>query len=151
MRPQALFGIAGLDPTVHAVWWSLSLNTLLFFVVSIFSFPTPLERLQGAQFVNVFDHSSGPAHGWSASQGRTEDLMIMSQRILGATEAKAFFKREAAQQGRMGVPPVPTQEFVQALERELAASVGAATANAMISQIIGGQAIAVEDLMAVAD
>jgi hypothetical protein len=151
LRPQALFGITGLDPTVHAVWWSLSLNMLLFFVVSIFSFPTPLERLQGAQFVNVFDHSSGPAHGWSASQGRTEDLMIMSQRILGAAEAQAFFRREAVQQGRMGVPPVPTPEFVQALERELAASVGAATANAMIGQIIGGQAISVEDLMAVAD
>jgi hypothetical protein len=42
-------------------------------------------------------------------------------------------------------------EFVQALERELAASVGAATANAMIGQIIGGQAISVEELMAVAD
>ncbi|MEH6646838.1 ATP-binding protein [Sulfitobacter sp.] len=151
LRPEALFGITDLDPVVHAVWWSLSLNTLFFFVVSIFSFPTPLERLQGAQYVNVFDHSSGPARGWSASEGGAEDLMIMSQRILGATEAQAFFVAQALQQGRVGGPPVPTPEFVQALERELAASVGAATANAMISQIIGGQAISVEDLMAVAD
>jgi len=151
LRPEALFGITGLDPVVHAVWWSLSLNTLFFFVVSIFSFPTPLERLQGAQYVNVFDHSSGPARGWSASEGGAEDLMIMSQRILGATEAQAFFVAHALQQGRVGAPPVPTPEFVQALERELAASVGAATANAMIGQIIGGQAISVEDLMAVAD
>ena len=150
-RPQALFGITGLDPTVHAVWWSLSLNTLLFFVVSIFSFPTPLERLQGAQFVNVFDHSSAGARGWVASEGGVEDLMIMSQRILGAREARAFFVAQAAGQGRVARPPLPTPEFVQALERELAASVGAATANAMIGQIIGGQAISVEDLMAVAD
>jgi Na+/proline symporter/nitrogen-specific signal transduction histidine kinase len=151
LRPQALFGITGLDPTVHAIWWSLSINALLFFVVSIFSFPTPLERLQGAQFVNVFDHSTGPARGWAASEGGAEDLMIMSQRILGAMEAQAFFAAQAALQGRGGLPPVPTPEFVQALERELAASVGAATANAMIGQIIGGQAISVEDLMAVAD
>ena len=151
LRPEALFGIAGLDPTVHAVWWSLSLNALLFFVVSIFSFPTPLERLQGAQFVNVFDHSSGSAKGWSATEGGAEDLMIMSQRILGATEAQAFFGAQALAQGRVGLPPAPTPEFVQALERELAASVGAATANAMIGQIIGGQAISVQDLMAVAD
>ncbi len=151
LRPEALFGITGLDATVHAVWWSLSLNTLLFFLVSIFSFPTPLERLQGAQFVNVFDHSSSSARGWSASEGGAEDLMIMSQRILGAPEAQAFFARQALQQGRVGAPPAPTPEFVQALERELAASVGAATANAMIGQIIGGQAISVEDLLAVAD
>ena len=151
LRPLALFGIKGLDPTVHAVWWSLSLNTLLFFAVSIFTFPTPLERLQGAQFVNVFDHSSGPAQGWAASQGRTEDLMIMSQRILGATEAQAFFSQQALKQGRVGVAPAPSPEFVQALERELAGSVGAATANAMVGQIMGGQAISVEELMAVAD
>ena len=151
LRPLALFGIEGLDPTVHAVWWSLSLNALLFFAVSIFTFPTPLERLQGAQFVNVFDHSSGPAQGWAASQGRTEDLMIMSQRILGAAEAQAFFNRQALKQGRIGVAPAPTPEFVQALERELAGSVGAATANAMVGQIMGGQAISVEELMAVAD
>lgn len=75
----------------------------------------------------------------------------MSQRILGASEAKAFFEDQALQQGRTGAPPAPTPEFVQGLERELAASVGAATANAMIGQIIGGQAISVEDLMAVAD
>ena len=151
LRPQALFGITGLDPTGHAVWWSLSLNALLFFVVSIFSFPTPLERLQGAQFVNVFDHSSAGARGWIASEGGAEDLMIMSQRILGASEAQAFFRAHALRQGRMERPPLPTPEFVQALERELAASVGAATANAMIGQIIGGQAISVEELMAVAD
>jgi Na+/proline symporter/nitrogen-specific signal transduction histidine kinase len=151
LRPQALFGITGLDPTVHAVWWSLSLNMLFFFVVSIFSFPTPLERLQGAQFVNVFDHSRGPARGWVASEGGAEDLMIMSQRILGAAEAQAFFKAQALGQGRREAGPLATAEFIQALERELGASVGVATANAMIGQIIGGQAISVEDLMAVAD
>jgi hypothetical protein len=151
LRPQALFGITGLDPTVHAVWWSLSVNTLLFYAVSLATFPTPLERLQGAQFVNVFEHSSGNARGWSTTQGRVDDLMIMTQRILGAGEAQAFFDGQALRQGRVGVPPAPTPEFVQALERELAASVGAATANAMIGQIIGGQAISVEELMAVAD
>lgn len=151
LRPQALFGIGGLDPIVHAVWWSLSLNTLVFVAVSIFSFPTPLERLQGAQFVNVFERSTAAARGWVASEGEAEDLMIMSQRILGSAEAQAFFAAQAASQGRTENPPLPTPEFVQALERELAASVGAATANAMVGQIIGGQAISVEDLMAVAD
>lgn len=151
LRPQALFGITGLDPTVHAIWWSLSLNSLLFFVVSIFSFPAPLERLQGAQFVNVFEHSSGRARGWSATEGGAEDLMIMAQRILGAKEAQTFFTAQALAQGRTNASPAPTPEFVQALERELGASVGAATANAMIGQIIGGQAISVQELLAVAD
>ena len=47
--------------------------------------------------------------------------------------------------------PEPTPAFIDALERELAASVGAATAHAMVSQIVGGSAISVQDLLAVAD
>ncbi len=150
LRPQALFGIEGLDPTVHAVVWSLSLNTLSFVAVSIFSFPDPIERLQGAQYVNVLEHD-GPARSWTASVAGSEDLMIMAQRILGAAEAQTFFRKGADQQGRSGGLPEPTPSFVQALERELAASVGAATAHAMVSQIVGGTSVSVQDLLAVAD
>ncbi len=150
LRPEALFGIEGLDPTVHAVVWSLSLNTVVFGAVSLFTFPAPIERLQGAQFVNVFDHSS-PTRGWTASVAGSEDLMIMAQRILGAAEARAFFGAKARDQGSNEGLPEPTPEFVQALERELAAAVGAATAHAMVSQIVGGTSVSVRDLLAVAD
>ena len=150
LRPQALFGLSGLDPTVHALMWSLSLNTLVFATVSMFSFPHPLERLQGAQFVNVFDHSTS-ARSWNASAARSEDLMIMSQRILGAREAVAFFNAQSARQGLKEGLPEPTPDFISALERELGASVGAATAHAMVSQIAGGSAVSVKELLAVAD
>ncbi|MDF3413412.1 sodium:solute symporter [Sulfitobacter sp. M57] len=150
LRPRALFGIEGLDPTVHAVVWSLSLNTLVFTVISIFSFPEPVERLQGAQFVNVTDHA-GPSRVWTASVAGSEDLMIMSQRIMGAAEAQAFFRKQTQAQGLSGHLPEPTPAFIEALERELAASVGAATAHAMVGQIVGGSSISVQDLLAVAD
>ncbi|WP_299376479.1 sensor histidine kinase [uncultured Tateyamaria sp.] len=150
LRPQALFGIEGIDPTVHAVVWSLTLNITAFVAVSLVTFPDPLERLQGAQFVNVFDHST-QARGWDAALATSEDLMIMSQRILGADEAQRLFRAEANRQGMPGQLPEPTQGFLQHLERELAASVGAATAHAMISQLVGGASVSVQDLMAVAD
>ncbi len=150
LRPQAMFGIEGIDPTVHAVFWSLSLNLLAFTLVSIFTFPEPIERLQGAQFVNVLDHS-GTSRVWNASVAGSEDLMIMTQRILGAADAQMFFAGEARRQGLEGHLPEPTPDFIQALERELAAAVGAATAHAMVSQIVGGTSVSVQDLLAVAD
>lgn len=150
LRPQALFGITGLDPMVHSVMWSLTLNVSMFCIASLISFPTPLERLQGAQFVNVFDHSTGP-RGWTGSVAQSEDLMIMSQRILGASQAQAMFLREVALQGGRGQLPEPTPAFLERLERELSGSVGAATAHAMIGQIVGGSSVSVEDLLAVAD
>ncbi|MFD1342939.1 ATP-binding protein [Litorisediminicola beolgyonensis] len=148
LRPQALFGIAGLDPLLHAVFWSLALNAACVFVFSALSFPRPLERLQGAQFVNA---APATAHRWTGGLAQSEDLLIMAQRILGATDALALFRAEARRQGGRTDLPEPTPDFLQTLERELGGSVGAATAHAMVSQIVGATQISVQDLMAVAD
>lgn len=150
LRPEALFGIKGIDPTVHAVLWSLLLNTSAFILGSLVSFPKPLERLQGAQFVNIFAHS-GRARGWSGTVADSEDLLVMAQRILGGAEAQKLFRSQAQQQGQDGHLPEPNPDFLQLLEREMSASVGAATAHAMISQMVGGTSVSVQDLMAVAD
>jgi len=150
LRPQALFGTEAMDPVIHAVLWSLLLNAGAFVVVSLFTLPEPLERLQGAQFVDVFQHSATPG-SWSGGLAQSEDLLIMAQRIMGGTEAQALFAEEARHQGLAGYLPEPTPDFLQTLERGLAGSVGAATAHAMISQIVGRATVSVEDLMAVAD
>lgn len=150
LRPEALFGISGLDPLVHGIFWSMLLNTAMFIICSLLTFPAPLERLQGAQFVNVFDHSTA-APAWTNAATGAEDLLIMSQRIMGSAEAQALFEQEALDQGKSGYLPEVTPAFIEKLERELAGSVGAATAHAMILQLIGGSSVSVEDLIAVAD
>ncbi|MFN3294736.1 MAG: sodium:solute symporter family protein, partial [Gemmobacter sp.] len=40
LRPQALFGVGGMDPLIHAMFWSLALNTLMFCAGSLLTFPT---------------------------------------------------------------------------------------------------------------
>jgi signal transduction histidine kinase len=150
LRPQALFGIEGLDPVVHAVLWSLLLNTAGFILGSLLSFPKPIERLQGASFVNVYRYSDAARSG-GATLGEAEDLLIMAQRIIGQQEAQALFQSEARAQGKRGFLPDVTQAFLQTLERRLSGSVGAATAHAMVGQITGAAAVSVEDLMKVAD
>ncbi|SFQ97648.1 sensor histidine kinase [Poseidonocella sedimentorum] len=150
LDPQALFGISGLDPLVHALVWALTLNALVFVLVSLVTTPDPIERLQGAQFVRVFDRSAN-APGWSRSAAESEDLLIMAQRIIGPQEAQRLFQAESARQGLQGYLPDTTPEFINRLERELSGSVGAATAHAMIAQIVGRASVSVEDLMAVAD
>ncbi len=150
LRPQALFGISGMDPLVHSVMWSMLLNTSIFIIGSLVSFPTPLERLQGAQFVNVLDRSAG-ARAWTTAAAGAEDLLVMAQRILGSDQAQAIFQREVQHQGKVGYLPEVTPAFIERLERQLSGSVGAATAHAMIGQIIGGSGVLVEDLIAVAD
>ncbi len=158
LRPHALFGVTTLDPLLHALFWSLALNATAFIAGSLASFPGPLERLQGVQFVNAYDLSAdadgGAARGWMPPQSRiepeAEDLLVMAQRIMGTTEAQSFFQAEAAVQGKQGYLPDPTPAFLDKLELKLASSVGTATAHAMIAQITGGSVVSVEALMAVA-
>jgi Na+/proline symporter len=139
LSPATPLGLQATDPLLTAMILSLGVNTLLFILGSLFSFPSPLERLQGAQFVNVYDHSTALL-GWRGAVGTADDLLIMAQRILGASRAGRLFQEAADAQGRGGDLPEPTADFLEQLERELAGSVGAATAHAMVAQITGGPA-----------
>ncbi len=151
LRPQALFGVTGMDPLVHSLFWSAALNTAAFCLVSLFTFPGPVERMQGAAFVNVFDADAAGPQGWARGRAEPEALLVMAQRILGEEAALSLFEGEARAQGKGGYLPDATPDFVAGLERRLAGSVGAATAHAMISQIVGRATVSVEDLMAVAN
>ncbi len=149
LRPYSLFGLTTLDPLLHALFWSLLLNVLAFCAGSMFSFPSPIERVQSALFVNVYERA-GPARSWTRPVAEAEDLLPMAQRIFGASEAQTFFRVQAAAQGKQGFLPDITPEFLEALELKLAGSVGAATAHAMLAQSVGTAVVSVEDLMAVA-
>jgi len=150
LSPQTPLGLQATDPLLTAMVLSLGVNTLLFILGSLFSFPSPLERLQGAQFVNVFEHSQ-PLMGWRGAVGTADDLLIMAQRVMGTGRAGRLFANAARTQGRDGNLPEPTPDFLEHLEKELAGSVGAATAHAMVAQITGAASVSVGDLLAVAD
>ncbi|NHB77192.1 sensor histidine kinase [Rhodobacter calidifons] len=149
LRPQALFGTEAMDPMIHALFWSLTLNIMAFCLGSLFTFPGPVERLQGAAFVNVFEGAVGPQR-WARGQVEPEALLTMAQRILGEDAALALFQEAARAQGKDSFLPDPTPGFLDSLESRLSGSVGAATAHAMISQLVGRATVTVEDLMAVA-
>ncbi|MEJ6389032.1 ATP-binding protein [Gymnodinialimonas ulvae] len=150
LAPATPLGLQSGDPLMTAMVLSLGVNTTLFILGSLLSFPSPLERLQGAQFVNVFDHSRA-VRGWTGAVGASDDLRIMAQRIMGDDRAIQLFRDTARAQGRDGQLPEPTPDFLERLERELAGSVGVATAHAMVAQITGAASVSVRDLLAVAD
>ena len=93
---------------------------------------------QGRQFVNVFEHPpTRPA--WTRSDARAEDLLIDGAADHGATEAQELFRsRSGGRQGKGGYLRDVTCDFIGRLERQLAGSVGAATAHAMVGQLTEG-------------
>ncbi|MGB0855001.1 MAG: ATP-binding protein [Pikeienuella sp.] len=146
--PHALLGLTIEDPLIHAVVWSLGINTLALVVVSLCTTPTPAERLQAHHYIKAPERASGSSVARTAT---SEELLILAQRILGRDEGISFFNKTARAQGKLHGLPSPTEEFIADLERKFAGSVGAATANAMIGQIATGEALSFEDMIAVAD
>ena len=151
LQPQALFGLTDMDPLVHALFWSLSINTFLFVIVSVIFDPKPLERLQGALFIDVFRAPADNESRFIRRYAASSDLFVLAQRILGTNTAYRLFSDFAKKQGVSGHLPRADDEFIGHLERELAGSVGAATARAMISQVVKGETISLDELMKIVD
>jgi Na+/proline symporter/nitrogen-specific signal transduction histidine kinase len=151
LRPQALLGLDGVDPLIHALVWSVGVNTLLFLAVSGLSETRPLERLQAALFVDVYRTGGGVPPRFVEGPATSEDLFVLAQRILGAEPARELFDEMARAQGRPGRLPHPTDTVIARLERELSGSVGAASAHAMVGRIAGRQAVGMPELIDIAD
>ncbi|WP_332813042.1 sensor histidine kinase [Ramlibacter sp.] len=151
LRPQQLFGMHGVDPLVHSVFWSLTFNTAVFIGVSLMREPRPLEHLQATLFVDVFRRGSADTSRFVSRSADTYDLNVLAQRLIGVDEARRLF----AAGGHGGNPapgdPVADDVLITELERRLAGSVGAASARAMVSQVVTGETISLAGLLQIAD
>ena len=151
LRPEAMFGLDGLDPLAHAVFWSLSANVVILVVGSLLTSQSPLERLQASVFVDVFRTNRVPRGNFVLGSATANDLFFVAERVLGDTRAAALFEAEAHE---VGVDPdmlEPSPSFIGRLERELAGSIGAASAHVMLSKVVSGSEISLEEVMQMAD
>ena len=151
LRPEALFGLTDIDPLVHALFWSLSVNTGLFILISLATRPAPLELVQGRLFIDAVRPGAKEASGFIQRSATGRDLFALAQRILGSGSAHKLFADRARQDGIEGLQPVVDDAFINQLERQLAGNVGAASARAMISQVTTGERISLDALMRIAD
>jgi len=144
LRPEALFGLEGIDPLANAVFWSLFLNTATLVAVSLFSSQSALERVQATLFVDIFRRpvAAGTLIRGSAT---ADDLRFVAQRVLGIERATALFESAGADGSE------PTPQFIDHLERELAGSIGAASAHVMLSKVVAGGAVSLEEVLQMAD
>ncbi|WP_127143061.1 sensor histidine kinase [Pelagibacterium montanilacus] len=150
LRPQALFGLDGLDPLTHAVFWSLFLNATVLILGSLASNQSALEHVQAALFLNVFRRTSTDAASMTGS-ATADDLFLVARRVLGHDRAVDLFSEEARIAGTPWSALEPSPAFIRKLERELAGSIGAASAHVMLSKVVSGDSISLEEVMQITD
>jgi len=149
LRPEALFGVGGWEPLSHALFWSMAANVGGYVVVSLFSRQDTLERIQAAMFVDVFRRPPAEARVWRRSAALS-DLFALLQRFIGPGRAARAFRDYAAERGEaFGERPEADADLIAFVERELAGSVGAASARGMVASIAKGELLGFDEVMAI--
>lgn len=141
---------AGIDPFAGSVLIALMVNLGAMIVVSLADFPNPAERLQAFSFVNAAAPDTSENTSLLPPGVESEALLALASRILGGDTALHTFRTAAAAQGKSGFLPDLTPRFLAEFERSLAGSVGAATASALTSRVVGHGPVTVADLLDVA-
>ncbi len=154
LGPYHVLNMTGFDPVTHSVFWSLLVNVGLLVGVSLAGRQKGLERLQASLFVDVYRarvSDAEEAHLWQGTT-RVSDLKGLVARMMGPKRADAVFGAYAAQHGVVLQGDLQADEhLVGFVERELARTVGAASARVMVSSIIEGEALSIEGLMKILD
>tara|TARA_R110000868_G_scaffold55460_9_gene172552 strand:- start:1764 stop:4505 length:2742 start_codon:yes stop_codon:yes gene_type:complete len=151
LRPQALFGAENWDPLFHSLFWSYVANIGLYVGISLITRPGPLERLQSALFTDAFRQQPGDdALAWQRS-ATADDLRGLTERVLGRDRSDRIFAdffagRRAPQESLEAAPALIAQ-----VERNLAGSVGAASARALISGVTKGESISLDEIIGILD
>ncbi|WP_172123046.1 sensor histidine kinase [Devosia sp. 919] len=151
LRPEAMFGLDGWDPLAHAAFWSLTVNVLTLTIVSLLTRQSALERLQASVFLDVFKRGQHARGNFVLGSATANDLYFVAERVLGERRAAALFETAAREAGVEADQLDPTPEFIGRLERELAGSIGAASAHVMLSKVVSGSDISLEEMMQMAD
>ena len=150
LRPQVLFGLENMDPLVHSVFWSLLANSLALIVVSFLTQNNTVGQLQAAQFVDVFKQTENSQYSFTRSSAPLNDLLNMTQRVLGTEHAGRLFatysNSDRIEQNKDASP-----HFIANLEKELAGSIGAASAHVLLGQVVSGDTVTLEEVMQMAD
>ena len=151
LRPSTLFGLEGLDPVTHGLFWSMLFNITGIVGVSLFVEQSALERSQAALFVDYW-RGAGREEGrlWRGT-AQISDLVQLVGRFLGEARTRQTFDAEARRRGRDPAALAADAETVRLAERLLAGAIGSASARVMVASVVHEEPIGTEEVMRILD
>jgi len=151
LRPSTLFGLEGLDPVTHGLFWSMLFNITGIVGVSLFVEQSALERSQAALFVDYW-RGAGREEGrlWRGT-AQISDLVQLVGRFLGEAQTRQTFAAEARRRGRDPAALAADAETVRLAERLLAGAIGSASARVMVASVVHEEPIGTEEVMRILD
>jgi signal transduction histidine kinase len=148
LRPEALFGLGGMDNLTHALFWSLLANVGLYVGVSLARPPRAAEASQALLFVDVFERAAQDRVFWRG-KAQVADLVALVARVLGRPRAQAAFAGHALELG--GLPLEADPKLVQYAETLLAGAIGSASARVMVASVVEEETLELADVMRIVE
>ena len=142
LKPQALFGMTGLDPWSHALFWSMFLNVSAYLSLSIICRQGEKEREQVERFVRIFLPESN-APQWETKRLSKPDTIVQFANLMSkfigepqANEAISDYLGEREIDGKGGVSEFELPNLKRFVEKTLAGSLGGAAAGAVVESFL---------------
>jgi Na+/proline symporter/nitrogen-specific signal transduction histidine kinase len=153
LKPQELFGLAGMDEISHCLFWSMLVNVGLHVGVSLLGRQSADETEQATLFVDVFRRTPALERSafWRASAS-VDDLLPLIGRFLGPDRAREVFLAYARRRGAASLEALSADaDLVAFAENQLAGAIGGASARVMIASIVQQQPPGIDEVMNILD
>ncbi|MEO0789373.1 MAG: sensor histidine kinase [Bacteroidota bacterium] len=153
LKPQALFGMEGVNPIAHGAFWSLLANTTALVLGSIYYVAKPIDITQADFFVNHHKYINRETEDYRLRrrQARVGDLSALLARFVGPAMAKKMFHDFARQSGESS--PKANDNASPALllftEKQLAGAVGSAASQTLLKGIIREEPVQLEEVIGI--
>ncbi|GAB2619862.1 sensor histidine kinase [Belliella aquatica] len=151
LRPQALLGFSDMSYISHGLFYSLTLNAVLYLIISVFSQQTSKEHNQAVIFVDIFKYSTSlDASVIWKGQAYLPDLKTLLVNFLGEEkmeEALEEFKLNSGKKLDDKIYADP--ELVNFSERLLSGIIGSASARIMVASVVKEEEISMEEVMGI--
>lgn len=144
LRPQQLFGLSGMDPISHAMFWSALVNIGGYVAVSLAGRPNVAERAQAVQFVDILAEPARERR-WQA-HATVGALQTMLERFLGREGAERALRTYPGTRPDSPEAEAPP-ELVHHAEAQLSGSVGAASARLVVDSVVGQEPVRTDEVM----
>ena len=151
LTPPQLPFFANLSPVDWSMAFSVGLNALCFFLVSLATRPLLTERLQAATFVGV-PLPEGDDSRLYQSRVTVVELEMLTARFIGFTRMRQTFAAFASEQGTQFAPQQQASPaLIQHTERVLAGIFGASSARLVLTSALQGRNMQLEEIATIVD
>ncbi|MDX1903463.1 MAG: sensor histidine kinase [Thermonemataceae bacterium] len=149
LKPHQLFGLDGIEPIAHALFWSLSFNILAYIGFSIFSVQSSQERNQAEFFVDVLKHGDAYENRlvWrgTAHQKDLENLLIRFLDMPRVEKLMEGFEKRSIKNTLN--PQEKKAALVRFAERILANAIGSTSARMLVASVVQEEELSKDEVL----